>query len=99
MEKFKKVLISFLVIVVLIGVGFLLFDNYVLDVIPFDLDNKHSLSVEPNYPDAGNITLDHPVGNVKIGTVVNLSVEANHGYIFSGWYIGNECISEDSEFA
>ena len=66
MEKFKKVLISFLVIVVLIGVGFLLFDNYVLDVIPFDLDNKHSLSVEPNYPDAGNITLDHPVGNVKM---------------------------------
>lgn len=99
MEKFKKFLAVNLVLAIIIGVGILLFDNYVYDVIPYDLDGKHSFSVEINDPDRGTITVDRPEGDVRTGTVIHFSATPNYGYVFEGWYIKNECISQESEFS
>lgn len=99
MERFKKFLILTFVVVSLVGIGLLLFDNYVYDVISIDLDGKHSFSVEVNDPAGGTITVDQPKGDVKIGTVINLKAKPNYGYVFSGWYVDDECVSADTEFA
>ena len=98
MEKLKRILILIVVLAVVVGVGLLLYDNYVNDIIEIDLDGKHSFSVDVNDPDAGSITVDVQEGEVKTGTVINFSAKANYGYVFTGWYIGEECISPDAEF-
>lgn len=46
----------------------------------------------------GGGTVTHPTGIQKIGDNATVTATPNSGYVFQGWYVGNDCVSTDATY-
>jgi len=69
--------------------------DYKVEAVFAKLPEKHSLTLIPD-PEAGGILQGE--GQYEEGEEVAVSAEANEGYSFSKWAIGDDKISEQTEF-
>ena len=59
-------------------------------------DRRYDFDLEINDETMGTVTVD--AKDPEPGTVMNLKAKPNYGYVFLGWYVGDECVSKDAEF-